>query len=113
MKIKAYLKPNCRWSVGVRTIMEKYKLDYEDVDILNNPYFHLEMIKMSKQKLSPCIEINNYILFNFSNKEFELYLSIRSFTDYSFKNKSVCTENLQKTFVCLGLLKKKINIFFH
>ena len=32
-KIVAYLKPSCGWSQGVRSIMRKYNLVYEDRDI--------------------------------------------------------------------------------
>ena len=37
MNIIAYLKPTCGWSMGVRAIMKKYDLNYEDRDIINNP----------------------------------------------------------------------------
>jgi monothiol glutaredoxin len=36
MTIKAYLKPSCGWSNGVRAIMRKYSLPFEDIDIINN-----------------------------------------------------------------------------
>jgi len=32
--ITAYLKTCCGWSQGVRSIMRKYNLAYEDVDII-------------------------------------------------------------------------------
>src|SRR4051812_16828790 len=35
MKIKAYLKPSCGWSNGVRAILRKHNLPYEDIDIIN------------------------------------------------------------------------------
>ena len=35
-KIIAYLKPTCGWSQGVRAIMRKYDLAYEDRDIIND-----------------------------------------------------------------------------
>ena len=37
MKIKAYLKPQCGWSRGVRAIFDKYGITYDDKDIINNP----------------------------------------------------------------------------
>src|SRR5262249_38056201 len=36
MIIKAYLKPSCGWSNGVRAILRKYNLEYEDIDIINH-----------------------------------------------------------------------------
>ncbi|MEI9997941.1 MAG: glutaredoxin domain-containing protein [Verrucomicrobiota bacterium] len=36
-KIIAYLKPHCGWSQGVRAVLGKYRLSYEDRDIWNDP----------------------------------------------------------------------------
>ena len=36
MKIKAYLKPQCGWSNGVRAVLRKHGLAFEDIDIINN-----------------------------------------------------------------------------
>ena len=49
MKIVAYLKPTCGWSMGVRAIMKKYNLEFEDRDIINNPDQYAEMVKKSGQ----------------------------------------------------------------
>ena len=57
MKIKSYLKPVCGWSRGVRAIMDKYNLEHEELDIVNNPEIYEEMIEKSGQPLSPCVEI--------------------------------------------------------
>ena len=53
MKIKAYLKPSCGWSNGVRAIMQKHNLPYEDIDIINNRMSYAEMVEKSGQPLSP------------------------------------------------------------
>jgi hypothetical protein len=36
-KIVAYLKPTCGWSQGVRAVLKKYDLPYEDRDVINDP----------------------------------------------------------------------------
>ena len=36
-KIIGYMKPTCGWSQGVRAVLQKYELEYEDRDINNNP----------------------------------------------------------------------------
>jgi monothiol glutaredoxin len=56
MKIRCYLKPSCGWSNGVRAIMKKYALAYEDVDIINVPANYAEMVARTGQRLSPCVE---------------------------------------------------------
>jgi len=73
-KIIAYLKPTCGWSQGVRAILRKYDLPYEDRDIINDPMQRQEMIEKSGQMLSPCVEINGQMLADVSGEEVETYL---------------------------------------
>ncbi|MGV3773760.1 MAG: glutaredoxin family protein [Verrucomicrobiales bacterium] len=77
-KIIAYLKPQCGWSQGVRAIMRKYDLPFEDRDIINNPAQRQEMIEKSGQMLSPCVEINGVMLPDISGDEVEAYLLSKS-----------------------------------
>lgn len=74
MKIKAYLKPSCGWSNGVRAIMRKYNLQYEDIDIINNRANYAEMVQKSGQPLSPCVEVDGVMLADVSGEEVENYL---------------------------------------
>ena len=74
MKIKAYLKPQCGWSNGVRTILRKYGLDYADIDIINDRANYAEMAAKSGQPLSPCVEIDGVMLADVSGEEVENYL---------------------------------------
>src|SRR6187399_3699216 len=73
-KIVAYLKPQCGWSNGVRAIMRKYDLAYEDRDIINDPVQRQEMIEKSGQMLSPCVEVNGRMLADVSGDEVEAFL---------------------------------------
>ena len=74
LKIIAYLKPQCGWSNGVRAVMRKYDLPYEDRDIINDPAQRQEMIEKSGQMLSPCVEINGRMLPDVSGDEVEAFL---------------------------------------
>ena len=74
MQIKAYLKPSCGWSNGVRAIMRKYNLPFEDIDIINNRANYAEMVGKSGQPLSPCVEIDGVMLADISGEEVENYL---------------------------------------
>lgn len=74
LNIVAYLKPTCGWSQGVRAILRKYELPYEDRDIVNDPAQRQEMIDKSGQKLSPCVEVNGHMLADISGDELETYL---------------------------------------
>jgi glutaredoxin len=74
MKIKAYLKPHCGWSRGVRAIFQKYGLEYEDIDIINHPENYAEMVQKSGQPLSPCVELDGIMLADVSGEEVENYM---------------------------------------
>jgi monothiol glutaredoxin len=74
MKIKAYLKPQCGWSNGVRAILAKHDLAYEDIDIINSRENYAEMVQKSGQPLSPCVEIDGIMLADVSGEEVENYL---------------------------------------
>src|SRR5437667_2116568 len=73
-KIIAYLKPSCGWSEGVRAVLRKYALPFEDRDIINDPAPRQEMIEKSGQMLSPCVEVNDRMLADISVEEVETYL---------------------------------------
>ena len=73
-KIIAYLKPTCGWSNGVRAVLKKYDLSFEDRDIINDPAQRQEMMEKSGQPLSPCVEVNGRMLADVSGAEVETYL---------------------------------------
>jgi glutaredoxin len=73
-RITAYLKTHCGWSNGVRAVMAKYELAYEEKDVIQNPAFRWEMEQKSGQEFSPCIEVNGEMLADFSGEELETYL---------------------------------------
>ena len=70
----AYLKPTCGWSQGVRAVLNKYDLPFEDRDIINDPAQRQEMTEKSGQPLSPCVEIDGHMLADVSGAEVETYL---------------------------------------
>src|SRR5215217_2419579 len=73
-QITAWLKTQCGWSAGVRAVLKKYDLAYEDKDIIQNPAFRWEMEQRSGQPLSPCVEVNGQMLPDISGEELESYL---------------------------------------
>ena len=60
--------------MGVRAIMDKYGLEYEDLDIINNQDIYAEMVEKSRQPLSPCVEIDDIMLPDVSGEEVENYM---------------------------------------
>lgn len=73
-QITAYLKTFCGWSEGVRAIMRKHQLPFEEKDIIKNPAFRWEMEQRSGQSLSPCVEINGVMLADVSGDEVEAWM---------------------------------------
>ncbi len=72
--ITAWLKTQCGWSGGVRAVLKKYDLPYEDKDIIQNPAFRWEMEQKSGQPLSPCVEVNGTMLADISGEELEQWM---------------------------------------
>lgn len=60
--------------MGVRAIMKKYGLEYEDRDIINDSSQYAEMVEKSGQPLSPCVEIDGTMLADVSGEEVENYM---------------------------------------
>jgi monothiol glutaredoxin len=73
-KITCYLKTYCGWSEGVRAIMRKYGLEFEEKDIIANPAFRWEMEQKSGQPLSPCVVVNGTMLADVSGDEVESWI---------------------------------------
>lgn len=73
-KITAYLKPSCGWSRGVRAVLQKYELPFDDRDIINNPDNYREMVAKSGQPLQPTLEIDGKMLCDVSGDEVEAWL---------------------------------------
>ena len=73
-EITAYLKTQCGWSKGVRAVLSKYEIPYNEKDIILNPEDRLEMEQLSGQPLSPCVVVNGVMLPDLSGEELESYL---------------------------------------
>ena len=73
-QITVYLKTFCGWSEGVRAIMRKYDLQYDEKDIIKNPAFRWEMEQRSGQSLSPCVEVDGHMLADVSGEEVERWM---------------------------------------
>jgi len=101
MKIITYMKPSCGWSNGVRSVMRKYDLPFEDRDIINDSEQRQEMIRKTNQMLQPCVEIDGKMLTDVSGEEVEAYLLANSLVGTSEKEADAPTnsscENEAKT----------------
>ena len=72
-KITAYLKEECGWSRGVRSVLDKYNLTYEE-KTLNSADNYQEMIGLSNQTQQPTLQIEKVVLADVSGAEVEKFL---------------------------------------
>ncbi len=93
LNITAYLKTHCGWSEGVRAIMRKHELQYEEKDIIQNPAFRWEMEQRSGQPLSPCVVVNDVMLADVSGDEVEAYLLEQGLVGASEKEADAPTDS--------------------
>jgi monothiol glutaredoxin len=83
--------------MGVRAIMKKHGLEYEDRDIINNADQYAEMVEKSGQPLSPCVEIDGHMLADVSGDEVEAYmlkegLAVENSAEADAPTNAACTD---------------------
>jgi len=83
--------------MGVREILKKYKLKYEDRDVINEQKQFQEMVEKSGQTLSPCVEVDGEMLVDVSGDEVEEYLVEKNFVVKKNEKPGVPTDS-----ACLG-----------
>lgn len=92
----AYLKQQCGWSKGVREVLGKYGIEYEERQIHDPVNFH-EMVEKTGQTNQPCVQLDdNLMLSDISGAELEQYLN-QSGYEYKTNTSNVpldrsCTE---------------------
>ena len=73
MSVIAYLKQQCGWSRGVREVLAKYGIDYEERQIHIQENF-IEMVEKTGQTNQPCVQLNdNLMLVDISGEELADY----------------------------------------
>ena len=75
MAVIAYLKQQCGWSRGVREVLAKYGVEYEERQI-HIPENFQEMVDKTGQSNQPCVQLSdNLILVDVSGEELQEYLT--------------------------------------
>ena len=72
MAVIAYLKQQCGWSRGVREVLAKYGVEYEERQI-HIPENFQEMVQKTGQTLQPCVQFDNVILADVDGEELQDY----------------------------------------
>ena len=75
MAVIAYLKQQCGWSRGIREVLAKYGVEYEERQI-HIPENFQEMVDKTGQTQQPCVQLaDNLILADVSGEELQDYLT--------------------------------------
>ena len=98
------MKPSCGWSNGVRSVMRKYDLPFEDRDIINDPTQRQEMMQKTNQTLQPCVEVDGKMLVDVSGDEVEAYLLSNGMVGPSNQEadaptNQACGDEVQETYI--------------
>ena len=96
MSAIAYLKAQCGWSRGVREVLAKYNIEYEERQI-HDPVNFQEMVEKTGQTNQPCVQLNEeFILVDISGEELQSYLIENGYdqtdTDSNIPLDRSCTE---------------------
>jgi monothiol glutaredoxin len=91
-KIIAWMKPSCGWSNGVRAVLKKYNLPYEDRDIINVRANYEEMVRLSGQPLQPTLSIDGQMVADVSGDEVEAWLAAKGYITKSSAPAGVPTD---------------------
>jgi glutaredoxin len=72
--ITAYLRPTCRASVGVRAVLAKYELAFEERNVASDVASRSDMVRRSGQGFSPCVDVDGHMLADVTGDDVEVYL---------------------------------------
>ena len=89
MAVIAYLKQQCGWSRGVREVLAKYGVDYEERQI-NDVVHYQEMVEKTGQTNQPCVQLSdNLILADISGEELADYFDENDYEQFTEGDSSV------------------------
>jgi glutaredoxin-like YruB-family protein len=75
MKIKLYSKPLCGWCQEAKAWLQQHQLEFESIDVGQNPAAYEEMKKLSGQTYVPVIVVNGQVLADFDVTQLEAFLA--------------------------------------
>ena len=95
MEVIAYLKQQCGWSRGVREVLAKCGIEYQEKQI-NIAENYEEMIEKTGQPLQPCVQLGDEVmLVDVSGEELEAYL-----VDFGLESTTEISDNIPLNAPC-------------
>ena len=72
-KVKLYVKPVCGWCRQAEHWLKSQGVEFEGVDVFENPAAFEEMERISGQILAPVIEVDGKVLADFGARELVVF----------------------------------------
>ena len=69
-----FIKPFCSWTAGVLSVLDKYQVKYEIIDISNDVDAYRTLVERTGQYMTPCVEIQGQMLVDVGGSEVEEWL---------------------------------------
>lgn len=76
MSVIIYSTPRCPWCRRVKEYLEYQDIEYTDYNIYKDYNAAREMIRKSKQKGVPVLDINGHIVIGFNKKSIDKLLNL-------------------------------------
>ena len=75
MKTKLYCKTNCCWTAGVKKVLQRYQVEYDEVNVSEKQNFDY-MKEQTNQTYSPCLLIDGEWIVDVGARELEDYFNM-------------------------------------
>lgn len=73
MSIRLFIKPGCPWCEEAMEWLDAKGVDYETLDVINDPTARQEMLDLTGQTKAPSIDVDGQVLADFGADELEAW----------------------------------------
>ena len=71
--VKLYVKPVCGWCRQAEHCLKSQGIEFETIDVIENPLAFEHMERLSGQTLAPVIEVDGKVLADFDARELVVF----------------------------------------
>lgn len=76
-KVRVFSTPSCPYCVTLKQFLEKYNIEFEDIDVSQNKTALDEMVKKSGQMGVPVVDIDGKFIIGFDKEKISQLLKIK------------------------------------
>jgi len=81
MHIILYTKTGCGWCDGVRDLLNEKNIKFEERNVFEKPEYFEELVRKSKQTMTPTLDIDGEIIADTDAEEVAGYLQRKGLAD--------------------------------